>query len=109
MADYYLNVGYNIFTKKHQNFTLALQYLQKAYKLNPAKDSILFANCIVNYQAGNNSKTIDFGNEYIKKFGNNAEVLYYLGNAQIKNGNPQAGRQNIETAIRLDPSLQNRK
>ena len=109
MADYYLNAGYNIFTKKHQNLTLALRFLQKANKLEPAKNEVLFANCVVNYLAGNNAKTIDFGNEYIKMYGDNAEILYYIGNAQMKSGEPQIGNQNIETAIQMNPDLKNKK
>ena len=109
MANFYFDVGYNIFAVQKQNFNLALHYLQKGYNLNPAHKGILFGNCIVQFLTGNYAKSIEFGNAYIQGHGEDAEMYYYIGNSQIRSGQQQLGLQNIEKAYHLNPELRNRK
>lgn len=109
MTDFYFDAGYRIFAVKHQNFTIASNYLQKGYKLLPNHRGILFGSCIVNFLTGNITKAIEFGIKYIEQFGDNPEIYYYVGNAQIKSGQPQIGLQNLEKAYQLNPELKNRK
>ena len=109
MADYYYKVGYNIFAVEKRNFSKANFYLQKGIALVPNHQNLLFANCIIAYLTTNNAKAIEYGTTYLTLYGENPDVLFYCGNAQIKSGNPQVGLQNLEKAYKLKPELKNQK
>jgi len=63
----------------------------------------------VHFLTGNNKKCIEFGNAYLQTHGENAEIYFYIGNAQIRDRNQPAGLQNLEKAYRLNPELRNKK
>lgn len=109
MADYYFDAGYKICAVKHRNFTLAMQYLQKGYRLLPNHSGILFGNCVVSYLTAKYKDCIKYGQYYLQQNPENAEILFYVGNAQVKSGNQIAGRKNIQKAVRLKPELKNQK
>ncbi len=58
---------------------------------------------------GNYVKSIEFGNVNFQNHKENAEIYYYVGNSQIRNGQQQPGLQNIEKAYQLNPELRNLK
>lgn len=109
MANYYFETGYQIFAVEKRNFNMASHYLQKGFELLPSHSGILFGNCIVHFLTGNHKKCVEFGNAYLQTQGENAEIYFYIGNAQIRDGNQPAGLQNLEKAYRLNPELRNRK
>ena len=109
LVNYYFDVGYNINAVKKHNFNLATYYLQKGYKLNPNDAKILFGSCVVQFLTGKYDKAVEYGNAYLQKYGENAQIYYYIGNAQIKNGHQQEGLKNLDKAFQLDPKLKNQK
>jgi hypothetical protein len=109
MANYYYNVGYKIYAVEKRNLNKANLYLQKGIVLVPNNQNLLFANCIIAYLTSNNAKAIEYGTTYLNLYGENPDVLFYCGNAQIKSGNPQTGMQNLEKAYKLKPELKNQK
>ena len=109
MVEYYFNVGYTIFAVDFRNFKLATNYLQKGYELNPQHKGILFGSCIVNYLTGSYPETVKFGQEYLHLYGDNADIYYYIGNAQVKTGRQESGLRFIEKAYELKPELKNKK
>lgn len=109
MSDYYFEVGYNIFAVKEKNLNLATRYLEKGYQSNKDHMGIIFGNCIVNYFTKKYQKCIDFGDTYIQRFGDNAEIYFYTGNAMLKSGQQQSGLQYLNKAYQLNPELKNKK
>ncbi|MCD6354009.1 MAG: hypothetical protein J7L95_00520 [Prolixibacteraceae bacterium] len=109
MADFYFNAGYKIMAVGKHNYKFALNYLQKGIKLQPNNKKLLFGNCIVNYLVKNYKKCISFGNKYLSMYGTEAEILLYLGNAQINSGQNKQGLQNLNAAYKIKPELKTKK
>ena len=107
MANFYFDAGYKIFASLQHDYKSAEHYLQNGYKIEPTNAGILFGSCITCFKTGDYSKSIEFGNAFTQRFGENAYILFYLGNAQIKNGQVNAGKQNIEKAYSLNAALKN--
>ena len=104
VADYYFDVGYNNFAQKG-NLNLARYYLGKGYRINPVHRGILFGSTVVAGLSGKHTEAIQLGQQYIDQYGENAEILYYIGNAQVKTGAAGKGLKNMEEAFRLNPGL----
>lgn len=107
MADYYYKAGYEIYAAKQKNLGRADIYLQKGLKLKPNQQNLLFGSCILAYLSTNYKQCVEFANKYLNIYGQNADILYYLGNAQIKSGNPLEGNKNLNLAYKIKPTLKN--
>jgi tetratricopeptide (TPR) repeat protein len=105
MANYYYQVGYPIYAVKHKNFSRAKFYLQKGLNLNPNQQNLLFGSCVVAYLTSDFNQCIEYGSRYMALFEQSADILFYIGNAQIKSGNPLEGNKNLNLAYKLKPSL----
>ena len=63
---------------------------------NPAfYDTIGWAN----YRAGNIEKAVEFLEKAVETAGDNAEILYHLGAAQVASGDSEQGKVNLERAL----------
>ena len=105
MANYYYQAGYEIYAIKQKNFSRASFYLQKGLKLQPNQQNLLFGSCVLAFLTSNFTSCIEHANKYLSLYQQNADILYYLGNAQIKTGNPTQGNQNLNLAFQLKLSL----
>ena len=105
MADYYFKTGYEIYGVEKRNFTLATFYLDKGIKLVPTHKNLLFGNSVIGYLTSDFQKCIQNSNQFLNLYGQNADILFYLGNAQIKSGDPIMGNKNLNLAYQLKPAL----
>ena len=78
-----------------KNYTMSLKYLNKGYSLDPNNKLIVFSLCVVNYFAKNFPIAINFGNRYLREFGDNADIKKYIANSQNNSATSTGGLQKL--------------
>lgn len=108
MSEFYFNAGYNILIAAKKDYSRGLNYLNAGNALDPGNEKILFGLCVANYLSNNFPQAIQAGNQFLQLIGENADILYYTGNALVKTGKPQEGTGLLNRAFELNPEIKNR-
>jgi protein O-mannosyl-transferase len=91
--------------EKQNNIAKSIEYLNKAYELNPNDIETLRLLGISNGIAGNQAQAVQYFEKGIAIEPNNAFILYNLGVAYMQGGKTNEGQVLINKAYSIDPSL----
>ncbi len=83
--------------------TKTLEYLRKAYELNPDKEEYLYYLGYFNYALGKFEKSKKFFKELLSKNKKNAQAYYYLGGIALAEKKLKIASQYFRKAFELEP------
>lgn len=88
---------------RDQNYEAALEELQSAAKLNPDLPRLHFSLGVAHSLLGQNREAIAALEVAVARYPRDTTAIYYLADAQAKDGNFTEARRRVEESLRLDP------
>jgi tetratricopeptide (TPR) repeat protein len=92
-----------VYLKRGSNIDVALSLAQKAKQLLPELDSISDTLALAYYKKGLYASAIPLLRECVRKAPHNPAYRFHLGMALLAAGDKARGRQQLQTALRLQP------
>ncbi len=93
------------FGEQKGDLNKALQYLLKAYEMQPNDYETLRLLGVANGVGGQPQKAVEYFVKALEQLPGNADALYNLGSAYMNAGQPEQGQFYINEAIKVNPKV----